>query len=120
MGQLTLGWAESAQKPTVKEVKSEIEMLEKSGVSLELSWTPGHADFKGNEQADRLAKEAANQAKEKEELPSVISLGDVKEVAKKSGFVKWQEMWHITEKGRHLFPFMPKVGYKLASLKRNQ
>ena len=113
VGQLTLGWEARAQKSTVKEVKSEIERLEKSGVSVELSWTPGHADIKGNEQADRLAKEAAKEAKEKEELPPVISLGDVKEAAKKSGFVKWQEMWDNSEKGRHLFQFRPKVGYKV-------
>ena len=115
VGELTLGWEASAQKSTVKEVKSEKERLEKSGVSVELSWTPGHADIKGNEQADRLAKEAAKEAKEKEKfpVPSVISLGDVKEAAKKSGFVKWQEMWDNSEKGRHLFQFRPKVGYNV-------
>ena len=86
--------------------------MENSGALVELSWTPGHADITGNEQADRLAKEAAKEAKEKEKLPAVISLSDVKEVAKNSGFVKWQEMWHNSEKGRHLFPFKPKVGYK--------
>ena len=32
----------------------------------------------------------AQEVKEKESLPSVISLGDVKEAVKKSGFVKWQ------------------------------
>ena len=37
----------------------------------------------------------------------------MKEAAKKSGFVKWQEMWDNSEKGRHLFQFRPKVGYKV-------
>ena len=78
--------------------------MENSGALVELSWTPRHADITGNEQADKAAKEA----KEKEKLPAVISLSDVKEVAKKSGFVKWQEMWHNSEKGRHLFPFKAK------------
>ena len=58
LGQLTLGWDASAQKFTVKEVKSEIERLENFGALVELSWTPGHADITGNEQADRLAKAA--------------------------------------------------------------
>ena len=48
-----------------------------------------------------LVKEAAQEAKEKENLPPVISFGDMKEAAKKSGFVKWQEMWEKSEKGRH-------------------
>ena len=87
--------------------------LEKGGVQLEISWTPGHADIKGNEHADRLAKEAAQEAKEKEDLPPVISLGDVKEAAKKSGYAKWQEMWEKSEKGRHLFNFRPRVEFKL-------
>ena len=62
-----------------------------------------------------MAKEAAKEAKEKEKfpVPPVISLGDVKEAAKKSGFVKWQEMWDNSEKGRHLFQFRPKVGYNV-------
>ena len=35
-----------------------------------------------------LATDAAQEMKEKENLPPVISFGDVKEAAKKSGFVK--------------------------------
>ena len=46
-------------------------------------------------------KEAAQEAKEKENLSPVISFGDVKEAAKRSEFVKWQEMWEKSEKGRH-------------------
>ena len=61
-----------------------------------------------------LAKEAAQKAKEKENLPPVISLGDVKEAARKSGFVKGQEMWEKSEKGRHLFQFRPKVNFEIA------
>ena len=57
---------------------------------MEISWTPGHADIKGNDQADRLAKEAAQEAKEmsESELPSAITLCDVKMAAKTSGFKK--------------------------------
>ena len=66
--------------------------MEKANIIIEISWTPRHANIKGNEHADRLAKEAAQEAKEKESLPPVISLGYVKEAAKKSGYVKWQEM----------------------------
>ena len=83
VGQLTLGWEASAQRSTVKEVKAEMTKLEESGVIVQISWTPGHADIKGNEHADRLAKEAAREAKEKEDLPEAISLGEVKEAAKK-------------------------------------
>ena len=43
--------------------------LEKAGVQLEISWTPGYADIKGNEHADRLAKEAAQEARKKKICP---------------------------------------------------
>ena len=75
---------------------------------------PGHANIKGNEYADMLAKEAAQEAKEKENLPPVTSLGDVKEAARKSEFVKWQEMWEKSVKGRHLFQFRPKFNFEIA------
>ena len=46
-------------------------------------------------------------------MPPVISLGDVKEAAKKSGLIKWQEMWEKSDKGRHLFQLRSKVDFKL-------
>ena len=56
-----------------------------------------------------LAKEAAQEA-----FATCVSLGEVKEAARKSGFVKWQEMWKRSDKGRHLFQFRPKVNFEIA------
>ena len=77
---------------------------------MEISWTPGHADIKGNEEADRMAKAAAEEAKEKSEseLPAAPTLSDVK-----AGFKKWQERWAKAETGRDLFEFRPRVDYKM-------
>ena len=77
--------------------------LEEVNVKVELYWSPGHADIKGNEHADKLAKEAALEAKEAEQLPAVISLGDVKSAAKESVKKKWQDMWDKSDKGRNLY-----------------
>ena len=55
------------------------------GIKVEIPWTPGHSDIKGNEYADQLAKEAAEEAKEKKDLPAVITMGDVKTAARESG-----------------------------------
>ena len=67
--------------------------MEKVNITIEISRIPGHANIKGSENADILAKEGAQEAKEIESLPPVIPLGDVKEaVKKKSGDVKLQEM----------------------------
>ena len=69
-------------------------------------------DIKGNEHIDKLAKEAAQEAKDAEQLPAVISLGDVKSAAKESGKKKWQNMWDKSDMGRHLYMFRPKVDHK--------
>ena len=46
-------------------------IIREAGIEVEISWTPGHANIRGNEEADRMAKEAAEEAKEKgeSELP---------------------------------------------------
>ena len=109
VGQLVLGWEAKSHQHTLQEVKTIIKQLEQNNISVEISWTPGHANIKGNEYADKLAKEAAQEAKEKDNLPPVISLGDVKEAAR----IKWQEMWEKPDKGRHLFQLRSKVDFKL-------
>lgn len=40
-------------------------------IEIEIDWTPGHADVKGNKVADKLAKQAA---KETEEIPEIITV----------------------------------------------
>ena len=68
VGQLTLGWEANSKKNTTQEVKLEIRKLQELEVEVELSWSPGHANIKGNEYAGRLAKEAAQEAKDAEDL----------------------------------------------------
>ena len=113
VGQLVLDWEAKSHQHTLQEVKTIIKQLEQNNISVEISWTPGHANIKGNKYADKLAKEAAQEAMEKDKLPPVISLGDVKEAARKSGLIKWQEMWEKSDKGRHLFQLRSKVNFKL-------
>ena len=71
------------------------------------------SNIQGNEYADQMAKEAAEEAKEMTELPPIVRMGDVKAAARESGKMKWQEMWDKTEKGRHLFNYRNKVGLNL-------
>ena len=63
VGQLQLGWECKSHRTTVQEMIREMRRLEEVNVMVELSWSPGHADIQGNEHADRLAKEAAQEAK---------------------------------------------------------
>ena len=113
VGQLTLGWEANSHKTTAQEVIREKKKLEEKEVTVEVSWSPGHADIKGNDYADKLAKEAAQEAKDSEQLSAVISLGDVKSAAKESGKKKWQDMWDKSDTGRDLYRFRQKVDHKV-------
>ena len=53
VGQLVLGWEAKSHQNTLKEVKTIIRQLEQINISVEISWTPGHANIKGNEYADK-------------------------------------------------------------------
>ena len=82
-------------------------------VEVELSLSPGHANIRGNELADQLAKKAAQKAKNAEDLQAVSSFGDVKMAAKESGEIKWQSKWETLDSGRNLYTFRPNVGHKI-------
>lgn len=76
-------------------------------------WTPGHATIEGNEIADRLAKDAAQQASHMPLDTSVVTLQDIKSSSRKSIISKWQQRWDISESGRFFYSFKPKVNGKL-------
>ena len=63
--------------------------------------------------ADKVAKEAAQQAKDLDEVSLIKTLEDVKTAAKTSGIKKWQDMCNHSKRGRGLFQFRPKVRYQL-------
>ena len=105
IGHLVLGWEPKSHKSTIQEVKTDITKLKESGVKVEISWTP----TKGNEYVDKLAKEAADEAKERIDLPPVITMGDIKTAARESGRKNWQDVWEKSEKGRHFSTIGQKV-----------
>lgn len=112
VGLLTLGWEATSHASTVRETKRAAEQLKTKGITLEISWTPGHSDISSNEIADQLAKQAAQEAANLEDS-GITTVGDVKLAVKKSGLMKWQDRWDRSERGRHLFQYRPKVGVKI-------
>ena len=57
VGILTLGWENMSHTSAIFEVKQVMEILKSQNVTVELNWTPDHAEI-----ADKLAKEAAEEA----------------------------------------------------------
>ncbi|CAG2229493.1 unnamed protein product [Mytilus edulis] len=86
------------------------------GLNVIVAWTPGHANIVGNDEADILAKTAAEEAKELPPENNVITLQDVKQAAYKSTGNKWQRRWEISERGRDLYEKIPTQNTQLCMI----
>ena len=109
IGILELGWQPTHHKHTVEEIKQKIKKLEQNNIKVHILWTPGHANIKGNEEADRLAKEASHEAAEMKSETDVVTMADIKQASIKLGLSQWQRHWESFETGRSLFSYKPNV-----------
>ena len=78
-------------------------------MTLNIDWTPGHADIVSNKIADRLAKRAAEEAETMEDEDRVVTATDIKTAVKVSCEKKWQRRWNLTNSGRGLFEYRKEV-----------
>lgn len=113
IGILTLGWTATSHKHSVRDIKMSMIELQQNNINVDIKWTPGHADIKGNNIADELAKEAALEAEKFPEDSQEITAGDFKNLARVSCGMKWQRRWDASETGRHLYDFRPQVSLSL-------
>ena len=88
-GILQLGWENKSYKKTAVGIQQSLNMLEKDGINVNIQWSPGHANIRGNEIADRLAKEAAREAEEMTDDAVIANQSDVKSAARESVKIKW-------------------------------
>ena len=79
IGILKLGWQPTHHKHTVAEIKQKLEVIEESDIRVNISWTPVHANIKGNEEADRLAKKASSEAASMKSENDVVTIVDIKQ-----------------------------------------
>ena len=59
VGILTLNWKDTSYRSITKDIRNAIRTLTDAGITVDINWAPGHSSIAGNEEADRLAKEAA-------------------------------------------------------------
>ena len=95
IGLLTLGWKPNSYFDTVLEAKQLMTSIQEKGNDIIISWSPGHAQIKGNEIADKLAKEAAVKAKDMETETTMTTHEDIRKAAHNTCLVKWQRQWEI-------------------------
>ena len=70
------------------------------------------AEIQGNEEADRLAKEASKEAESMTEEDRTVSQAEFRQAAKAHSLTAWQKQWDVSEKGRFLYGLKPKVSKK--------
>ncbi|MEW8544656.1 MAG: reverse transcriptase domain-containing protein [Candidatus Thiodiazotropha sp.] len=112
VGIVSLGWETKSHKQTVTQIQQSVRQLQQKGIDVQIAWSPGHADIMGNEIADRLAKEAAQDAEDMVDDNRLITMVDIKTAARRSCVKKWQRQWDQSDKGRTLYSFRPTVDLK--------
>ena len=83
VGILTLNWASTNFTVLISQIKSLLNQLQSTAFEVSIHWTQGHATTAGNEIADKLAKNAAQQASKMPMDTSVVTNQDIKSAAKK-------------------------------------
>ena len=82
---------------TIEEIRKKMTSLERANWNIELSWVKAHVGIVGNELADRLAKDAANDSNAKvvfNILPMSTLISKIEEETK----LKWQKEWEACTK----------------------
>ncbi|CUS06674.1 unnamed protein product, partial [Tuber aestivum] len=87
-----------------QEIQQLIQDLPSSDLDLQLHlhWVPGHTGIQGNDEADRLAKQAAEYPQP--DIDSYLSLTKLKTQIKQSALKAWHQYWiqlQPAKQGRH-------------------
>lgn len=81
--------------------------------NINFSWVRAHSGEVGNEEADRLAKEATSLSQIDKSIPLPISY--IKSRVQSLLLQEWQNEWDTEERGRFTWEFIPKVSTSFLS-----
>ena len=88
------------------EIHQSIYRLYRIGVDVRFCWVPAHVGMEGNQENDKIAKQAV-------ELTDVIKMtfgkGEVKAILKKELMNKWQERWDKGSSGRTYYGIQKRI-----------
>ena len=80
------------------------------GNSINVHWVPGHQDIRGNELADKQAKEAAAEVSGKDDIPIEMDKKEAVSELKRQVKEKWQRKFDLTEKAEKIQEIYTAVG----------
>ena len=95
-----------------KDIRNAISILQDTGATVDINWAPGHSSIAANEEADRLAKEAAQKASTFKEGSSSTSMADVRQASHTHIMTLWQRRCTIAEVGREYYRYVPSITTK--------
>ena len=96
----------------IEEIRGLIRYLREAGWNIRLEWTRAHVGTAGNEEADRLAKEAASDS----DMPEAIgrtSKGRLKSMLSAESVDHWEQAWQATDDGNHTRSIFPTIADRM-------
>jgi hypothetical protein len=94
------------------QIKNKVMDMEREEWKVEFNWVKAHAGQRGDELADRLAKEASS-SKDIEKCYNRIAKSTVTSELKEQCLKQWQNEWKTTTKGATTKSFFPNIEDRL-------
>ena len=96
----------------IQNIRKNLRTLHFTANDTTLEWVRAHTGILGNEEADKIAKEATYLT-DYEQI-SYINKASIKKVLRKTMTEKWQDEWNQSTKGRLTHQLFPKVRQEIA------
>jgi hypothetical protein len=97
----------------IEEIRNKLRHLSTLNWTIHFGWVKAHIGIKGNEEAEKLAKEAAQDEDNQNIVFDRIPVTTVATEVNKKGLIQWQGPWNSTEKGAVCRSFFPVLEQKL-------